>query len=276
MLNKEAAQAEASRLLGLVVLPRGSAKLATSPPSILSGPAMGIPGTTSLIDDTAFWQIPMSMSQTLAWFSAHHPGDLPWGGTGWAGDRGITSEGYSYEAPDSAAWIDAAVEVNVTEIAVNTSGVRGDGMAAWIDPVPYSDNPPGPRMRVKVTGGCPASDQGYVGVTNPPPPLDSSLLPHGVATGGLACAYYGGNGKPFALKSSTVMDAATAEGFAVKLKALRVGHLDGEVLHCPMDDGSVTAVALTYAGCTTVDLWMAGGCAETSNGYIRVDGSASV
>lgn len=43
-----------------------------------------------------------------------------------------------------------------------------------------------------------------------------------------------------------------------------------------MDDGSATAVALAYAGSNNFDLWITGGCAETSNGYIRVEGSVAV
>jgi hypothetical protein len=216
------------------------------------------------------------VTETLAWFNGHPPDGLFKMGEGSSSTPSTSASGYSYSAPDSSAWVDAEVAVTVTQIGVNMSAVRGDGIAVWIDPVPYGDNTLGPRMRLTVAGGCPATDQGYVGVTNPQPALNSSLVPPSAPTEGLVCEFYGGSGHPFALKKTTVLDGTAAAAFAVKARELRLGHVDGEVLSCPNDDGSVTAVALAYPGGSPVDLWMTGGCAGTSNGYIRVDGSVSV
>lgn len=273
--NKAKARAEAERLLGSVTVPAGSVRLSGDPSSLLPGPVMGTPATTSLIDDTAFWRVPMSMSATLAWFAGHHPGGLPQSGTASSSTRGTTTtSGVSYDAPSSAAWTGGSVQIGVAPAGSGTSVVRADGMALWIDPVPVPDDQPGPRLRITLASGCPSRDGGFVGVTNLPPPLDSSLLPPGPPAGGLACRYYGMNGQPFALEGRTVMDAAAAAAFSTTVGRLPLGHLDGQVVNCPAEDGSATVVALAYPDGRTIDLWLATtGCARTSNGYISASGA---
>lgn len=273
--NKEKATAEADRLLGLVVMPSGAVELDNAPPSLRSGPVMGTPATTSLIDESRFWRVPMSMSATLAWLVQQHPGGLSQTGFASSSSGGTTTTGgVSYDAPSSPAWTNASVEIGVAPDGSDSSFVKADGIALWIDPVPLRDTQPGPRLRFSTGSGCPATDRGFVGVSNPPPPLDSSLLPSGTPTGGLACQYYGLNGQPFALKQTTVMGPAAAQAFSTSIGQLQIGHLDGATTSCPMDDGSATVIALSYANGQTVDLWMATtGCAQVSNGYIVASGA---
>ena len=141
-----------------------------------------------------------------------------------------------------------------------------------------------PGEAAAVNDGCgPAATavegpvEGFVGVTNPPPPLDSSMLPSGPPARGLACQYYGLNGHPFALEQKTVMDSAAANAFARNVGRLPLGHVAGGVVSCPSDDGSATVVALDYPDGRTVDLWIATtGCSYTSNGYISASGAPPV
>ena len=274
--NKAKARAEAMRLLGLVVMPSGSIRL-TAAPTSLSEPVMGTPDTASLLDDTAYWKVPMSMSAALTWFGNHHPGGFPQSGSGSLSQGTTTISGVSFDAPSSSAWTGASVEIGVAPTGSNTSVVRADGIALWIDPVPVPDSQRGPRMRITVTSGCSPSDKGFVGVTNPPPPLDSSLLPSGPPAGGLACQYYGLNGHPFALKQTTVMDAAAAIAFAENVGRLPLGHLAGGVVSCPSDDGSAIVVALGYPDGRAIDLWIATtGCSHTSNGYVTASGAPPI
>lgn len=274
--NEKKTWAEANRLLGLVVPPPGSVKLDRNPSSILSSPAMGIPGSNSLVDVTTFWRVPLSTTATLSWFTYHPPANLTWGGAGGGSNGTAYSSGYSYNAPEGAAWVNALVDVSVAAEGPNVTILRGDGMALWLDPTPYPDNQPGPRMHFTVATGCPASDHGVVGVTNPPPALDTSLLPAESPVAGVACQYYGMNTKPYTLKQITRLGVASAEQFAAKARRLRVAHTDDGVHSCPREDGSVTAVALAYPDGSSIDLWMTGGCAGTANGYIRVDGSVAL
>jgi hypothetical protein len=275
--NKQKAQAEAGRLLRLVVVPPGSTNTTSGPSPLLSGPAMGTPATTSLIDDTAFWKVPIPMSASLAWFVKHPPGGLPQSGSASTSSRGITtSAGYGYDAPSTPAWNGASVEIDVAATGPKASVVRADGMTLWVDPVPVADNETGPRMHTTVASGCLASDKGYVGVTNTPPPLDRSLLPSGVPTSGLICEYYGANGRPFALKQKKLLDSTSGKALSASALRLPLGHLDGEVINCPNDDGSVTVIALAYPDRRNVDLWMATtGCATVANGTIRAPGTVS-
>ena len=187
------------------------------------------------------------------------------------------TSGLSYNAPESSAWTGASVEIGVASTGSHSSVVRADGIAQWINPVPVPDKQSGPRMRITLTSGCSPSDQGFVGVTNPPPPLDSSMLPSGPPARGLACQYYGLNGHPFALEQKTVMDSAAANAFARNVGRLPLGHVAGGVVSCPSDDESATVVALDYPDGRTVDLWIATtGCSQTSNGYISASGAPPV
>jgi hypothetical protein len=133
--NKRKTEAEAAHLLALIVTPPGSVKLSANPsPAILSGPPLGTPRSTPLIDDSAFWKVSMSMTDTLAWFTAHPPGGLPSSGSGISlSSNVITNTGYSYSIPDSSAWINAELEVDVAPFGSSTSQVRGDGLALWLD-----------------------------------------------------------------------------------------------------------------------------------------------
>jgi hypothetical protein len=132
-------------------------------------------------------------------------------------------------------------------------------------------------MHITVASGCPASDRAVVGVSNPPPPLESSLLPSEWPTGGLVCEYYGLNGHPFALRQTTVMESTAANAYVRSVGRLRLGHLDGEVMSGPNDDGSATVVALDYPHAKTVDLWMTTtGCVRVSNGSISTSGTVPI
>ncbi len=52
-----------------------------------------------------------------------------------------------------------------------------------------------------------------------------------------------------------------------------LSHPDGEVVNCPMDDGSAEVLALAYPGRPDVDLWIKlNGCGGVSNGYITAGG----
>jgi hypothetical protein len=277
--NQAQAQAEAERLLALVVAPPASVELTSAPPSSLTAPPMGLPApTTSLVDDRAFWMIPMSMTATLAWIAGHPPTGLIRSGSGSSSTHGVTTaSGYQYNAPPSAAWTQASVHIGVVPTGPESSVVTADATVLWIDPVPLRDTQPGSRLSVSAASGCPPSDRGIVGVTGPAPPPNSSLLPPGAPTAGLVCEYSGLNGDAFGLRRKTVLDATAADAFSARVRQLPLGHVDGRASFCPMDDRSATLVALVYPGDQNIDLWMeTTGCATVSNGEISASGSVSV
>jgi hypothetical protein len=266
--NKAAADAEASRLLALAQVPPGATEIAV-PPAALSGPIMGTPATTSLIDHARYWQVPMSFADALAWVKGHPPNTLASGGSmSGTGPDGL-SGGYSYQVPDSPGWTQAQLEVGVASAAGGVSDIRADGVAEWFDPVPFQDIAPGPRMRVTVAGGCPATDADDVGVRNTAPDLATMLLPAAAPTSGLMCEYAGLNGKRFGLIKSTAIDVNAAAQLASGVSSSSLSHLDNVEVNCPMDDASITVLVFAYAGRADVDVWYARtGCQSVSNGYI--------
>jgi hypothetical protein len=268
--NKAKAEAEATRLLKLVAVPPGSVASTGAPLPSLAVPPVSPGSSASLVDRSGSWTVPSSPSATLRWFAEHHPGGLSQSGTGSLSTHGVTTvSGYGYSAPASAAWADALVEIAVAPIGPSSSELRADGLTVWIDPVPLRDDQPGPRMHVDVASGCPASDRGIVGVTNPGAPLNESLVPMGAPSSGLVCEYSGLNGNAFALKHSAPLDAAAAAAFATHFRQIPLGHVDGAASFCPMDDGSASLVALAYLDHREVDVWMqTTGCTSVANGSI--------
>jgi len=269
---QSATQAEAARLLALVTVPPGSTKQQASSSSALGSPVMGTPASTSLILATQFWSVPLPLQAAWDWFGANPPAGLTQAGTARSSSQDGQEPiawGYGYSAPSSDAWKGAGVDIGLAPIDANTTSVRVDGLALWLDPTPLSDDQPGSRMRATIAGGCPESDQGYVGVTNPPPALTTALLPSQPPTGGLVCRYDGLNGQTFAVTSQTTLDAASAAALAAEFGRLPLSHTNGDVANCPMDDGAVTLVVFAFDGRTDVGLWVkTSGCQTVANGFI--------
>jgi len=188
--NKSRAEAEAARLLAEVQLPAGAVEIAT-PPAALSGPSVGVPSTSSLIDKARFWRVSMSLDAAVAWIRAHRPAGLTLGASasGGTGHR-VETRGIAFADRDTAAWQYAQRQIGVAWLGADVSAIRADGVALWIDPRPMKDTRTGSRTRVTVTDGCASTDRGIVGVSNPATDLAERLLP----AAGLLCHYAGLNG----------------------------------------------------------------------------------
>jgi hypothetical protein len=151
------------------------------------------------------------------------------------------------------------------------SVIRADGLVVWLDPGPVRDTDPGRRMRVTVASGCPDSDARFTDVANSGPGLASRLLPGTAPAAGLEYRYHGMNGPIWRLRSTSRLNAAAAGRVARSMARLPLGHPEGGVLSCPIDDGSAEVIALSYPGRPDVDLWISlTGCGGVSNGYILV------
>ena len=275
-MNKTKADAEAARLLTLAQVPPGATEIASAS-AALSGPYIGAPVTSSLIDHPRYWQVSMSFADALAWVKAHPPSGLLYAGTGSGSGPGEQSGGYSYEAPDSPAWIGAEMQIGVASVSGDVSDIRADGMTEWLDPVPVQDTATGPRMRVTVAGGCPATDADDVGVRNDATELHTMLLPPAAPTGGLICQYGEMNGTPFELIKPTTLNAKAAQQLAAAVNTSALSHLDNVTRSCPGYDAGVTVFAFAYPGQVDVDVWYArAGCQSISNGYITANPSGSL
>ncbi|HTW19887.1 MAG TPA: hypothetical protein VME70_06725 [Mycobacteriales bacterium] len=268
--NKAATRKEAARLLALAPVPPGSAA-APGRHAALSGPAMGTPATSSLIDLHRFWQVSSPIGTVLAYVKAHAPAELQQSGTSSGSDHGVlTSEGIAWGEPDRPYATGLQLDIGLAPVAGGTL-VRADGMGEWLDPRPIRDTARGARLRVTVAGGCPTSDRGVVGVRNPGRRLDEALLPPGIPTSALICAY-GGLNPPhvLSLRAHVLLGERAAARLARQALRLSLTHTDGGVESCPLDDGSFDVVAFHYASGADVDLGdHVTGCAFVANGFIE-------
>jgi hypothetical protein len=266
--NRKLAVAEARRLLSAVPLPAGSARLSSAPRE-LSGPGMGTPGTASFVDKTRSWRLALSYRAAVAWLARIRPKGLRPDGSDQAYGPSVQSQGESYAGPASAAWAQAELGLEVAPARDGRSVMRADGQVVWLDPVPVRDTVTGRRLRVLVSGRCPARDDGVVGVTNHDADLAHSLVPARRPAAGLECRYYGMNGHPFRLRSQRRLTAAAARKVAASMARVPLSHVLGGVTICPLDDESAELIALGYPGQPDVDLWVwLNGCGGVSNGYI--------
>jgi hypothetical protein len=276
--NRALAWREARHLLLLAPVPRGARPLRSVPRS-LAGPAMGSPDVTSLVDAARSWRIPLPYGQATAWLRRHRPHGLPWDGSSGGTSPPVTGD--SYSGPAGRAWQSAELEILLAPAGHGMSVLRADGVVTWLDPVPVRDTVRGRRMHVTVTGGCPASDAGYVGVTSSGADLNRRLVPAAAPVAGLECRYngmngdsgYGGNGgrkgRTWQLRRATVLTAGQARRLASSMARMPLSHVDGGVTACPMDDGSAEVIALSYPGRPDVDLWdNLTGCGGIANGHI--------
>jgi hypothetical protein len=268
--NKKLAEAEGRRLLLLAPVPAHAVPLRSAPPS-LSGPAGGTPGVASLVDKSRSWRLAMPFTAAAAWLAAHSPPGLLRSGSSQGGYYGVPDlVGYSFAGPGNSAWDSADLEVEVAPAGPHASVLRADGVVVWLDPVPFRDIAAGKRLRVLAADGCPRTDSGIVGVTNPGAGLEYALLPAGRPRSGLKCGYYGGNGHPFQLRSEQRLTAAQAQQLAAVVARTRLSHVIGGVFSCPAGDASAELVVFSYRGQPDVDLWIwLNGCGGISNGYIK-------
>jgi hypothetical protein len=268
--NKSRAEAEAARLLAEVQLPAGAVEIAT-PPAALSGPGVGVPSTSSLIDKARFWRVSMSLDAAVAWIRAHRPAGLTLGASasGGTGHR-VETRAIAFADRDTAAWRYAQLQIGVAWLGADVSAIRADGVALWIDPRPMKDTRTGSRMRV-TTEGCASTDRGIVGVSNPATDLAERLVPAATPTAGLLCRYAGLNGKPFALIAEPTLSGDAARHITTLARRISLDHFNDEApWSCPADDGSATVVVLAYRGRADVDLWLPRrGCMTLSNGRIQ-------
>lgn len=260
--NRAAAQAEAARLVSLAEVPPGAVRLG-SPPAALSAPSMGTPAVTSLVDQVVAWRAGLPIAATRKWLAAHPPRGLPSdGGDNGSQSAGVTIYGTSYRAPPSQAWASADLEISVAPDGPDATAIRVDALIVWLDPRPVPSGPGSHPIRVTVADGCPATDQGVTGVTNPGAPLTRQLLPSGQPAGGLRCQYNGGNGHPsWHLATATRLAGPAARQAAASMTRPRFSHADPAAARCiPPADGSAEVLALAYLGHPDVDLFKLDGC----------------
>ena len=263
-------------MLSLVWVPPGAVPVA-SPPRSLPGPPIGTPLVSSLVDRVLAWQVRLPFTAVQAWPAAHPPRGLTADGSASAKNTvtgQTTMSGTSYRGPASLAWRSADLELSAAPAGPDATAIRADAVIVWLEPPVPSAPGPG-SVRVTLSGGCPPTDKNVTGVTNAAGEgLARRLLPAGQPSGGLRCRYDGLNGDPWHLVAAQRLSTAAARRTASQMASLPLGQPAGEIVNCPMDDGSAEVLVLAYPNRPDVDLWVAlNGCGGVSNGYLSAGGT---
>jgi hypothetical protein len=260
--NRDLAVREIRRLVVLPHLPPARNPLFAAPDNLLA--PQSVPSGGSLVDTKRFWRVRMGIADARRWIAAHPPTGLRAAGTSSGVMFGApTVYGFHYADEDSAAWTSASLQIAVVAGPPGVTYWRVDAMAVWLDSMPARVPAGGHRLSFTVESGCPSSDGGAVSV--PPSDLRNALLPSGRPAEALVCRYSGAG----TLTSHTRLLAPAAGRLADLAGEVTFGHVDRQVINCPMDGGSHLAIGFGYPDGQIGALWYrASGCPAVDNGTV--------
>jgi hypothetical protein len=260
--NRQITIRETRRLVVLPDLPPDRSPM-FEPPHLLVRPQSTLSGG-SLADTTRFWRVRMGIADARQWIADHPPTGLTASGTSSGVMSGSpTVYGYQYADEDSDAWTRASLQIAVVSAGPGLTFWRLDAMALWLDSKPLRVPPDGARLAVTVESGCPVTDHQAVSVA--PSHLETALLPAGRPAEALVCRYAGDG----TLTSHTRLLAAAAAELAALAGNVSFGHVDNQVIHCPIDTGAHIVIAFRYPDGEIGTLWYrASGCPAVDNGTV--------
>ncbi len=147
--SEPSAQADAAAMLAEVPLPAGSSESSTDPAeagSLLAGPAFGPPATPNAVDEHAWWLVPVTPAETLAYICTHLPPDTTQpmsveGGLGGPNAPENMIAGFTW--PGSPG----TLVVWAMRLANGSTALRVDAQVVWVTPRPASETiPAGARL----------------------------------------------------------------------------------------------------------------------------------
>jgi hypothetical protein len=147
--SEPAAQADAAAMLAEISLPPGSSESSTDPAetgSLLAGPGFGPPGTPNAVDEHAWWLVPVTPAETLAYICAHLPPDttqpMTFGG-GLMGPNVPENMIGAFTWPGNAG----TLAVWAVRLANGSTALRVDSEVVWVTPRAASERiPAGARL----------------------------------------------------------------------------------------------------------------------------------
>lgn len=181
----------------------------------------------------------------------------------------------TYFVPASPAYYTAELDLSIVRNGAGTAFRAGASVGAW-DPTPLPDSAHGKRLRVLPSSGCPKTNEGAVGVTNPQFHLTTSLIPTAVPSRGLICWYkappfrFGTPPRPYSLVASQPLNSSQVRNIASTMVAFPIGRPDYPYsTNCPAALFENAIIALEYPGGKVADVfWADSGCQTMANGYI--------
>lgn len=157
--SESSAQADAAALLSELPLPPGSGGSSTDPAeaaSLLAGPGSGPPATPNVVDDHAWWLVPGTPSEALAYICAH----LPPGTTRSSSGGGLSGPNIPENTTSGFILPGGAgtLVVWAVRLANGSTALRVDAQVVWITPRPTSQTiPAGARLlQIAVNGSIPS------------------------------------------------------------------------------------------------------------------------
>jgi hypothetical protein len=154
--NKSAAEADAASLLASLNLPASAVRQAGEPAGddgTLAQPASGPPATPNAVDDHAWWVVPETTQQVLAYIENHSPagGTQSLSGSGMSGSGPtVTATGFAWPTVPGQLGL-RSLDIAIVRLGDGSTGVRADGEAVWITPRPRSERIPTRVRRVVVS-----------------------------------------------------------------------------------------------------------------------------
>ncbi|MGI8412686.1 MAG: hypothetical protein ACR2QA_09365 [Solirubrobacteraceae bacterium] len=156
--NARAARADARHLLARLVLPAGARRSALDPaPDRLLAHPFSHPRTPVLVDRHAFFRVPGTPGNVLAWIVAHRPAGSTLSGRGMviidaAMYRGGGSSSVTFSFPAVRGVLASrAVLVEVTDSGRGDTALRADAEVVWFVPRPASERIPRGVRSVTIT-----------------------------------------------------------------------------------------------------------------------------
>ncbi len=136
--SESAAQRDAAALLAELPLPAGSSESATEPAeedSLLTGPAYR-PLTPNLVDEHAWWLVPLAPAEALAYVCEHLPPGAETQSTGGrSGPNVPENEFAAFAVPGSPG----SLVINVVRLPNGSTALRADAQVVWITPRPATE-----------------------------------------------------------------------------------------------------------------------------------------
>jgi len=262
-----AALAEAQHLFPLAHVPPQAKR--ASPGAVKQPPLQHQGNDRQAIRVSALWTIAEPPAMAWTWIKNNPPQGLQPMADGYTHTQFAVYARQIWIAPDTDAFSSARLTIVAAGADPGPATIEVEAEVLWVTSATERDATSGPKVRVSLAGGCPASVHGMTDVSNPGTDLANRLLPPGIPTSGLICRYAGG-GTP--LLVAAPLRAAPAQTLAAAVSAIRTGVTATYQAGCPVDDiGNVVVIVLAYRDHPDVDLWyQPGGCAWLANGFVRV------
>ncbi len=154
--NEAAARADAAALLDQVSLPAGATESSSEPAGdegLLAHASAGEPDTLNVVEAHAWWTVPGSRAEVMAYVRGHPPNGSALVSSGGGGTRGLTSfesETFGWPALPgvlSTRWL----VLTATQLPHGSTGLRADAQVVWVTPRAASERIPAGARRLSVS-----------------------------------------------------------------------------------------------------------------------------